>query len=394
MKNNMGKIYPVSTKYTVVADIVVEGEINKNDIVGAIFGQTEGLLGDDLELRELQKSGRIGRIDVNIEFKNGKSVGQIIVPSSLAKTETAVIAAALETIDKIGPCNSEIKIKELKDVRLDKRTQITERAQNLLKKLNMDSTDSQEIMDKVQENFRTSSIIEYGKDKLAASEDIEETEEAIIVEGRADVANLVKYNIKGVIAINGVNVPDSIRPILESKSTTLFIDGDRGGEMIAKKLMSKGDIDFIAIAPDGKEVEELAGKEIFKCLRNRMKMSDYLNQNRGNSNDKERPRNERGARRDEAPKQQKAEPSKYKNLMNDLFGTRGAYLLDEKDEVLAKIPLTEISNALAEVKKVETVVIDGIIDEEIVKLCEKKKIKNLVSRNVKASSDKINIIKA
>ncbi|MFA5303692.1 MAG: DNA primase DnaG [Candidatus Nanoarchaeia archaeon] len=384
----MGKIYPVSTKYTIVADIVVEGEINKNDIVGAIFGQTEGLLGDDLELRELQKSGRIGRIEVNIEFKNGKSVGQIIVPSSLAKTETAVIAAALETIDKIGPCNSEIKIKELKDVRLDKRTQITERAQNLLKKLNLDSTDSQEIMDKVQENFRTSSIIEYGKDKLAASEDIEETEDAIIVEGRADVANLVKYNIKGVIAINGVNVPDSIKPILESKSTTLFIDGDRGGEMIAKKLLSKGEVDYIAVAPDGKEVEELAGKEIFKCLRNRMKTSEYLNQNNSKN---ERPRNNR--REKEAPKQ-KSEPSKYKNLLNDLFGTRGAYLLDEKNEVLAKIPLTEISNALAEVKKVETIVLDGVIDDELVSLCEKKKIKNLVSRNIKAQSSKINLIKA
>jgi DNA primase len=389
----MGKIYPVSTKYTVIADIVVDGEINKNDIVGAIFGQTEGLLGDDLELRELQKSGRIGRIDVNIEFKNGKSVGQITVPSSLAKTETAVIAAALETIDKIGPCNSEIKIKELKDVRLDKRTQITERAQNLLKKLNLDSTDSQEIMDKVQENFRTSSIIEYGKDKLAASEDIEETEEAIIVEGRADVANLVKYNIKGVIAINGVNVPDSIKPILESKSTTLFIDGDRGGEMIAKKLLSKGDVDFIAIAPDGKEVEEMAGKEIFKCLRNRIKMSDYLNNQNRNQSEKERPRNGRRDSRKDEPKQ-KIEPSKYKNLLNDLFGTRGAYLLDEKDEVLAKIPLSELSNALAEVKKVQTVVIDGIIDEAVVRLCEKKKIKNLVSRNVKASSDKVIIIKA
>jgi DNA primase len=388
----MGKIYPVSTKYTVVADIVVEGEINKNDVVGAIFGQTEGLLGDDLELRELQKSGRIGRIDVNIEIKNGKSVGQIIVPSSLAKTETAVIAAALETIDKIGPCNAEINIKELKDVRRSKRTQITERAQNLLKKLNLNSTDSQEIMNKVQENFRTSSIIEYGKDKLAASEDIEEIEEVIIVEGRADVVTLVKYNIKGVIAINGVNVPDSIKPILESKSTTLFIDGDRGGEMIAKKLMGKGDLDYIAIAPDGKEVEELAGKEIFKCLRNRVKASEYFNQGK-TSNERERPRNNRRTYRDSS-KKTKSEPSKYKNLLNDLYGTRGAYLLDEKNEVLAKIPLTELSNALAEVKKVETVVLDGIIDEKVVVLCEKKKIKNVVSRNIKSSSSKINLIKA
>lgn len=382
----MGKIYPVSTKYTVIADILVEGEVNKNDIVGAIFGQTEGLLGNDLELRELQKSGRIGRIDVNIEIKNGKSKGQIIVPSSLAKTETAVIAAALETIDKIGPCNAQVTVKEMNDVRMDKRTQITERAQNLLKKLNLDSSDSQEIMDKVQENFRTSKIIEYGKDKLAASEDIEENEEAIIVEGRADVVNLVKYNIKGVISINGVNVPDSIKPILESKTTTLFIDGDRGGEMIAKKILSKGELDYIAVAPDGKEVEELAGKEIFKCLRNRMKTKEYLSTLK--SSEKNNQRNEKSF------SNQKTEPSKYKNMINDLFGTRGAYLLGDKNEVLAKIPLTELSNALSEAKKISTVILDGPITEEIVKLCEKKKIENIVSRTVKASSDKINIIKA
>ncbi len=381
----MGKIYPVSTKYTIIADIVVEGEINKNDIVGAIFGQTEGLLGDDLELRELQKSGRIGRIDVNIEFKNGKTSGEIIVPSSLAKTETAVIAAALETIDKIGPCNSEIKIKDLKDVRLDKRNQITERAQNLLKKLNLESADSHEIMDKVQENFRTSSIIEYGKDKLAASEDIESVEEAIIVEGRADVVNLLKYNIKGVIAINGVNVPDTIKQILESKTTTLFVDGDRGGEMIAKKLTDKGNVDFIAFAPDGKEVEELAGKEIFKCLRNRMKMSDYLKQ----AKSADKPKGGRGKK--ELPKRRQ-EPSKYKSMLNDLFGTKGAYLLDINDEVLAKIPLSELDNALKDVKDVETIVIDGAIDEETIKICEKKKIKNIVSKSAKAKSDKVNII--
>ena len=55
----MGKISQVSSKYIIHANIDIEGVVDRPDVIGAIFGQTEGLLGADLELRELQKSGRI-----------------------------------------------------------------------------------------------------------------------------------------------------------------------------------------------------------------------------------------------------------------------------------------------------------------------------------------------
>src|SRR3989344_370152 len=101
----MGKISPVSAKYIIHSQIQIEGVVDRPDVIGAIFGQTEGLLGADLELRELQRGGRIGRIDVKTEIKAGKTAGEIIVPSSLDKAETAIIGAAIETIQRIGPCN-------------------------------------------------------------------------------------------------------------------------------------------------------------------------------------------------------------------------------------------------------------------------------------------------
>jgi len=72
----MAKISPVSIKYLVHANFVAEGRLEKPDVIGAIFGQTEGLLGSDLEMRELQKEGKIGRIDVDVKYEDSKTLGK------------------------------------------------------------------------------------------------------------------------------------------------------------------------------------------------------------------------------------------------------------------------------------------------------------------------------
>ena len=41
-------IDPTSSKYLIRASIRANGVVNKSDVVGAVFGQTEGLLGDCL----------------------------------------------------------------------------------------------------------------------------------------------------------------------------------------------------------------------------------------------------------------------------------------------------------------------------------------------------------
>ncbi|MEM4337053.1 MAG: DNA primase DnaG, partial [Candidatus Woesearchaeota archaeon] len=254
----MAKISPVSAKYIIQATIDIEGVVDRPDVIGAIFGQTEGLLGEDLELRELQRSGRIGRIEVNTDTRGGRTKGTIIIPSSLDKAETAIVGAALEVIQRIGPCNATIKVDKIEDVRVSKRHFVIERAKQLLKGL-MESSmpDSQEIADEVAASVRVMEIREYGRERLPAGPAIDESQEIILVEGRADVLNLLKHGFKNAIAINGTSIPDTIKELCKHKETTVFVDGDRGGDLIIKELLSVTEIDFITKAPDGKEVEEL-----------------------------------------------------------------------------------------------------------------------------------------
>ena len=267
----MAKISPVAAKYIIHSTIFIEGIVDKPDVIGAIFGQTEGLLGNDLELRELQRSGKIGRIEVNLNTSSGKTKGEIIIPSSLDKTETAIIAAAMEIIQRIGPCNAKIEVHKIEDIRISKRQFVIERAKVLLKELAEETLpDSQEISDEVSQSVRMMEVLEYGKEKLAAGPDIGGSEEVIVVEGRADVLNLLKHGFKNAISMNGTSCPQTIKDLSREKSVTVFVDGDRGGDLIIRELLSVADIDFVSKAPDGKEVEELAKKEIHKSLRGRI----------------------------------------------------------------------------------------------------------------------------
>ena len=42
-------------KYIIHASIRTDGTVARKDVIGAIFGQTEGLLGDELQLRKIFK---------------------------------------------------------------------------------------------------------------------------------------------------------------------------------------------------------------------------------------------------------------------------------------------------------------------------------------------------
>lgn len=268
----MGKTYIDTVKYLIFAEIEVDGLVDKPDVVGAIFGQTEGLLGDDLDLRELQKNGRIGRIDVDLNTRSGKTYGIVKVPSSLDMVETSIIAASLEVVDRIGPCDGRVKVQKIEDTRNQKRKLLVERAKNLLKNLlNTEIPESKEISEQVREEVKSSEVSEYGPEKLACGPGIEKMDEIILVEGRADVINLLKNDITNVIAIGGARVTRTIVELSKGKEVTVFLDGDRGGDIILNELIHGGvEIDFVARAPTGKEVEELTRKEIIKTLRNKI----------------------------------------------------------------------------------------------------------------------------
>jgi len=266
-----------TTKYIVYAELIADGYVEKHDVIGAIFGQTEGLLGDELDLRELQKTGRVGRIDVELTNINGKSIAKIIVPSSLDRIETSILAATLETIDRVGPCVATVKVIEIEDIRKKKREYIVERAKEILKQL-MSNIDVNTIIEEVKESVRMGEIIEYGAEKLPAGPAVDSSDDIIIVEGRADVLNLLRCGIKNVIAVEGTSVPKTIIELSKKKVVTVFTDGDRGGELILKELLHVCDVDFVARAPPGKEVEELSKKEIMKCLRSKVPAEHILSQ--------------------------------------------------------------------------------------------------------------------
>ncbi len=272
----MGKTYIDTVKYLVKGNIEIDGIVEKPDIVGAIFGQTEGLLGDELDLRELLKSGRIGRIEVDTKVTSGKTKGKIAMPSSLDKAETAMIAAALETVDRVGPCEAHITIKDIEDTRANKRNFLMDRAKQLLQDLDEDTKESKEFKTQLRADVRTAALKKYGRDKLAAGPDIDISEEIIIVEGRADVINLLSYGIRNVIAMQGAIVPDTIAALSKKKTTVLFVDGDRGGDMAVTALADVGNVNFVCRAPDGKEVEELTQKEILASLKHRMNLDEYF----------------------------------------------------------------------------------------------------------------------
>ncbi len=410
----MGKISPVSAKYIIHSSIEIDGVVDKPDVIGAIFGQTEGLLGAELELRELQRSGRVGRIEVNVETRSGKTGGMIIMPSSLDKAETSIIAASLEIIQRIGPCNARLKVQKIEDVRVSKRKLVVERAKELLKGL-IDTTmpDSQELADEVAYSVRVMEIKEYGKDRLPAGPAIDESDEIIIVEGRADVLNLLKHGIKNAIAINGTSVPETIVELSKQKTVTAFVDGDRGGDLIIKELLSITEIDFVTKAPDGKEVEEITKKEIHKALRSRVAVEQIKLEN-GNHHEQRqkavlqqqirrplpvRPVSAYQPQRPPVVEERKRyglkddEKAKFRQMLEDLIGTRGAYLVDDKLNILGKVPLSELSATLKSMSNVHSVVFDGIIDRDMLGIVDRTSVKLLfgMDAKVKPSETRVGI---
>lgn len=415
----MGKVSPVSAKYIIHATIDIEGVVDRPDVIGAVFGQTEGLLGADLELRELQRSGRIGRIEVITETKSGKTTGKILIPSSLDKAETAIIAAALEIIQRIGPCNAKIKTGLIEDVRISKRRFVIERAKVLLKDL-MDNSipDSQELSDEVAYSVRVMEITEYGKERLPAGPQVEEADEILVVEGRADVINLLKHGFKNAIAMNGTNMPETIAELSRRKTVTLFVDGDRGGNLIIKEVTERAEIDYVTRAPDGKELEELTKKEIHNAIRSKIsgeqakfEVGGKEEPRKVNTVDERKPvfnRNNRypvkpQPQRPVAPQQKfvkkvelkENEKKVFSETLENLIGTRGAQVLDAKLNVLGKVPITELESTIKSLGKgVYAIVFDGIIEHNLVKTAEKADIKFLVGMDskVKPNETKIGVL--
>jgi DNA primase len=402
----MAKISPVSIKYIIHAKFEADGAVEKPDIIGALFGQTEGLLGDDMEMRELQKSGKIGRIEVNANYKDGKTTGEIEVPSAMDKTETTIIGAALETIERVGPSDTHIEVTEIEDVRGSKRDYILERAKKLMEKLGDSGSELSEMTSEIKDSAKISKMQTYGTENLPCGD--VSGEELIIAEGRADVINLLKNGVKNVIAMNGTKLPDSVIELSKQKPVViLFVDGDRGGNLIIKNVTENAKVDFIAMAPEGKEVEELTQKEILQALRKKVPVSEYL----GNSRTRGVRRYDRSEREDrynrneerreyveekpksktEVKKMTAKEKEQIKEEVNDLIGSRGAIAFNQKLEVIGKFPLGKLQFMRFD-EEPYVIAIDGTATPRIIESCERFGCSNLIASNFVYSDTNINLV--
>ncbi len=371
------------------------------------YRRCEGVIGEDLDLRELQQSGRIGRIKVELHTESGKSKGTITIPCSLDRTETAILAAAMETVDRVGPCAAKITLEKLEDVREEKRQQIVNRAVDLLRDWEGEiSPDSQEMTDTVLQQARTAEIIKLGKEKLPAGPEVEISKTIIIVEGRADVLALLRSGVKNAVAVEGTSVPKSIADIAKGKTVIAFLDGDRGGDLILKELAQTIKVDYVARAPTGREVEELTHKEVTKALRNRIPAGQILGKAPAKAKPKEKKRTRRTPEKIKKPRrtttrttshittrtkvEAKPEP-KVKDLgipepvldsAQKIQRTMMAVIMDEKFKQLKETHVGELANDLQELDKAKVLILDGVVTQRLIDIAEDRGVELIIGVRV------------
>jgi len=337
------------------------------------------------------------RMPLNLSMKD--SEGEIIIPSALTSSETSLIAATLETIERIGPCQAEIKLLKVEDAMEDKRQFVMDKAKEILKGLMQTSaTGTEEIGEQLKESVRTEEITAYKG--IPSGPGLEEADNIIIVEGRADVIKLLKLGIKNVIAVEGTSVPKEVAELSKGKETTVLVDGDRGGDLIIRELLQVANVNFIARAPIGREVEECTEKEIFKSLRDKVPVKEFRPiSNNGDREEKtfvsRRPsgRYERPSRPYRTLRLKVEQKELFKKTLEDIVGTRAAFIFNQKSELLGRVPLNELLNTIRVIEDPYAIVVDGKIDHEVESIARKKNtIKFLVGREKETLSSPITIV--
>ncbi len=338
--------------------------MEKPDVIGAVFGQTEGLFGPELDLRELQKTGRIGRIEIELHSKNDRTTGTITIPTSLDRVSTALIAASIESINRVGPCSAKVFLDKIEDIREARRKIIIDRAKEILHKWNIESMPTvDEVYKEISDTMKIGKVEKYGPEDLPAGPELEAAKETIIVEGRADIINLMRCGLLNTVALEGAKVPESIKKLTKEKECTALLDGDRGGDLILKELLQVTSIRFVGRAPRGKEIEECNCKEITEALEARVPVAELFKQPK-----KERPKAEL--------------PDVISQTAKALQGTLEAVLLNEKLEQIEKLPVSQLAEKLQQATGIDTIVFDGIITQRIVDVAAEKNIKRIVASRI------------
>ncbi|MEL9997681.1 MAG: DNA primase DnaG [Sulfolobales archaeon] len=395
-------------KYLIRAKIEVDGTVDKPDIIGAIFGQTEGLFGNEFDLRDLQDKGRIGRIIIDSKQQGGKTVGEIIIPSNLDRVETALVAAMIEFVDKVGPYNARIQTINIIDARLEKIKKISERAKEILQQwLKEKPIDVKEVLKDIESSIKTAEVVYYGPEKLPAGPDVDKSDTIIVVEGRADVINLLRYGYRNVIALEGAKgkIPETIVNLSKQKTVIAFVDGDHAGDLILRELIRNAEVDYVAKAPPGKEVEELTGKEIAKALKNVIPVQTYLQQiEKKEGVEKvevvQQPQQTTTTQVIEVQRETSIPevegvvtyqvPQKVIDEIKRLSGTLEAVLYDSNWNEVGRVPVKDLVDYIMKLdgSNIYAVIMDGIVTQRVVDTAATKGVKIVIGARVGVISKK------
>jgi DNA primase len=352
-------------KYHVILKFDIDGVVDKADLIGAIFGQTEGLFGPDMNLNELQKSWKVGRIEINLSSRNGKTGGDVVIPMSTDISTASLIAAAVEGVEKVGPCQAHFKLSSIDDVRASKRKAIVDRAKTIMKQWSSKSlSEGEDVLKDVLESGRRARLITYGKEDLPAGPGVFSSDRVLIVEGRADVIVLLKAGIENVVAVEGTNIPDSIVRLGKEKKLSAFLDGDRGGDLILRELQQVVKLERVIRAPPGKEVEDLSPVEALALYRQREQPRPVK---------EEKVRKEEG--RSKIPEQL---VSKTQEIFPKIDGTLEAIILDKSMVEVNRIAVSDLVRNLESTKDAKYVVFDGIITQRLIDAAHNSGVKGIV----------------
>jgi DNA primase len=321
-------------------------------------------------LKKLQKSGKLGRIDAELRTEDKKTVGTVVIPNNLDQPTAALLAATLESIERVGPYDARFKLIGVEDVREEKRKKIMERAKDIMQRWSASQrSEVIQMISQVGEVSDVGKIVSLAAD-VEGGPEAEASDTLFLVEGRADLTTLLKAGVKNVVATNGVNIPQYVVNLThKKKEVTVLADGDRVGDMIVRELLRRGaKIDYVSKAPQGHEVEEMRPIEILDLISRRVDVKSFL-----------------------AASYAVAKPVAPENLLNIMRTLKDrvketftAILLDEDGEIIEEIPVSQLFDRLSELDNVAGVIFDGIISQRLLDLAQSKNLKIMVGERIGA----------
>jgi len=400
-------------KYHVKLKFEVDGLVEKADIIGAIFGQTEGLLGPEMNLNELQKVSKVGRIEVNVDTKSNMAKGDAVIPMSTDISTAALIAAAIESIDKVGPFQAKFALSGIDDIRAIKKKVIVDRAKKIVQEWATKTiSEGEEMLKDVYDASKPGKLTAFGKAQLACGTGVFDSDWIILVEGRADVINLLRAGFDNAIAIEGAKIDETIVKLTEGKKVIAFLDGDRAGDLILKELHGVVNIDKVLRAPTGREVEECTPLEIAEILKEGMLFAGAnghegretlpQQQQHDRKHQTKRDRQEHGMEEEREMQVGSGGSnittlednsdilSAVKEVYPQINETLEAVVLDGSMKILLKVPVSDVVKKLDRTEGGKMLVLDGIVTQRLVDAADKVGIEYIVGHRtgeLKKSTD-------